>query len=225
MQQSVFETIRNFNEELTPSERVELLTESVTTDSTYGTNIYRLFDGLLQLFLDLGLTGEQPEKDFNQFRFIHAYPDMAKDDGANVVTYSVIKRSPLKTQNNSINSRSVTKSKATYVAEKYNTVTGSVDDFYKLEFDNIISITVFSHKTKILNNLARLIESIFIKYSSFIKQFVDETVYLGMDSIRFLDRYDEQRPVYARELQFKVITTEVFKQEREHVKSIDIQIK
>lgn len=225
MDDSIFNTYKKFNDTMASDAEVDLVTSAIHMDSTYGNNIYKLFDGLLELFKTLNLISEDPKENASKFRFIHAFPDMIKDDGSNVLTYNIIKRNPRQTQNYSINTRSVTKSKATHVAEKYNEITGNVDDFYKLEFDNIVSITVFSKKARTLNNITRIIEAIMLKYSSYIKQFVDEVVYLGMSDIRFLDRYEEQAPIYARELQFKVLTTEVFKQELEQAKSIDIQLK
>jgi len=226
MSGSIFAEIKKFQEDLTPAQNIEISDDDVLSEKfSFGNNIYNLFNALSKLFEELDLLSNNPKDNKNKFRFIHAFPDMIKDDGSNVVTYNIVKRNPRVTQNYSVNTRSVTKSKATSVGETYNAVTGSVDEFYKLEFDNVISITIFSKKARVLNNLSRVIESIFLKYSSFIKQFVDESIYLGMSDIRYLDRYDEQEPIYARELQFKVLTTEVYKQELEQAKSIDIQLK
>ena len=224
---SIFSEIKNFNKSLindtttTFSSETDVLSENYT----FGNNIYDLFTALGELFTELDLTSTKVEDNKNKFRFIHAFPDHIKDDGSNVITYHIVKRNPRVTQNSSINSRSVTKSKPTVVGEQYNTVLGSVEEFYKIEFDNVISITLFSSKARVLNNLSRIMESIFLRYSSYIKQFVDECIYLGMSDIRYLDRYNEQDPIYSRELQFKVLTTELYKQELEQVKSINIQLK
>ena len=225
MSESIFADIRQFKEDLLPAQHVTIENDILSEKFSFGNNVYELFDGLTLLFKNLGLLSEKVSDNDSKFRFIHAFPDSIKDDGSNVVTYNIIKRNPRVTQNYSVNTRSVTKNKATSVGETYNTVTGSVDELYKLEFDNVISITIFSKKARVLNNLARLIESIFLKYSSYIKQFVDESIYLGMSDIRYLDRYNEQEPIYARELQFKVLTTELFTQELEQAKSINIQLK
>ena len=225
MSDSIFAEIKKFQAEIAPPQTIVVENDVLSENFSFGNNIYTLFTALHSLFKELDLLSDSPKDNKNKFRFIHSFPDSVKDDGSNVVTYNIVKRNPRVTQNYSVNTRSVTKNKATSVGESYNTVTGSVEEFYKLEFDNVISITIFSKKARVLNNLARVIESIFLKYSSFIKQFVDESLYLGMSDIRFLDRYDEQEPIYARELQFKVLTTEVYKQELEQAKSIDIQLK
>lgn len=225
MSDSIFAEIKKFQAEIAPPQTIVVENDVLSENFSFGNNIYTLFTALHSLFKELDLLSDSPKDNKNKFRFIHAFPDSVKDDGSNVVTYNIVKRNPRVTQNYSVNTRSVTKNKATSVGESYNTVTGSVEEFYKLEFDNVISITIFSKKARVLNNLARVIESIFLKYSSFIKQFVDESLYLGMSDIRFLDRYDEQEPIYSRELQFKVLTTEVYKQELEQAKSIDIQLK
>lgn len=230
MSNSIFSEIRAFNQDLIEDPRRGIQESSKTTDClselyTFGNNIYELFDSLVTLFNDLGIISTNVDDNKNKFRFIHAYPDHIKDDGSNVITYSIVRRTPRVTQNSSINSRSVTKSKPTAIGEQYNTVTGSVDEFYKIEFDNVIAITLFSNKARVLNNLSRIIESIFLRYSSYIKKSVDECIYLGMSDIRFIDRYDEQDPIYSRELQFKVLTTEVYRHELEQVKSINVQLK
>ena len=227
MSHSIFDNISSLNEELkntTNSDFSQIETNTISEQSQFGNNIYKLFDALVLLFTELNLLTLKEDENVDKFRFIHAYPDEVREKRANTVTYNIIKRNPRVTQNYSLNTRSVTKMKPSVIGEEYNIVTGNVDEFYNLEFDNIISITVFSTKARVLNNLARLIEAIFFKYSSYIKKFVDESIYLGMGDIQFIDGYDEQQPIFARELQYKVLTTEVYKLELEQVKSINVQL-
>ncbi len=197
-----------------------------TEDTVLGSNIYSLFDGLVELFKQLeliDLDGTSPE---SKFQFIHAYPDKVKEEDVNTVTYHILWRRPRVTQGTVIQgSRSFTKAKPTFIGEQYNSITGNSEEFFRLEFDNVISLTVFSKKARVLNNLSRVMESIFLKYASYIKQYVDDFVYLGMSDIRFLPRYEEGDPFYSRELQFKVITTEVYKHELEQMKSLNIHLK
>ena len=71
--------------------------------------------------------------------------------------------------------------------------------------------------------MARIVESIFYKYSSHLKKHVDEFVFIGANSIQFTDRYDEKDRLFSRELQFNVITSEYFILELEQLKSIDFK--
>lgn len=222
---SIFKEVVQFRDELLASSFNSVEDDSIEEIYSYGNNIYQLFDGLLNLFKELNLLSESGDPSPEKFRFIHAYPDEVKDAIIpNIVTYNIVKRNPRVTANSSINTRSVTKYSPSVVGELYNPITGNVEEQYKLEFDNVVAITIFSKKARVLNNLARLIESIFLKYSSYIKKFVDMYIYLGMSDIRYLDKYEDQDPLYCRELQFRVMTTETYKQELEHIKSINLQL-
>lgn len=225
---SIFDSIKRLNESIQADTRLEDDFNSepdvLSADYLYGTNIYKLFDGLTELFQRLGLIAEHSNQNDSRFKFIHAYPDSVYDDNSNIITYTIDERRPLKVQSNSVpTARAVTKVKPTFVTEQVNDITGNVENIYRSEFDNIISIRIFSGKARILNNLARILESIFIKYSSYIKQYVDEFLYLGMGPITYLDRYDEQDPIYSRVLKFHCITTEFYKLELEQVKNIRTQ--
>ena len=91
---------------------------------------------------------------------------------------------------------------------------------YSCAFTNTISLTVFSNKTRTLNNMTRILESLFFKYSSYLKKHVFEVIFIGMNSIQFTDRYDEKDRIFSREMQFSVITLEYFVKELEQLKSI-----
>ena len=144
MSDSIFAEIKKFQAEIAPPQTIVVENDVLSENFSFGNNIYTLFTALHSLFKELDLLSDSPKDNKNKFRFIHAFPDSVKDDGSNVVTYNIVKRNPRVTQNYSVNTRSVTKNKATSVGESYNTVTGSVEEFYKLEFDNVISITIFS---------------------------------------------------------------------------------
>lgn len=222
---SIFKEVIQLRDELLSSDFNRIEGDSVEELHSFGNNIYQLFDALLDLFKELNLLSGIKDPSPEKFKFIHAYPDEVKDDVVpNIVTYNIVRRTPRVTANSSINTRSVTKHGPTCVGESYNPITGNVEEQYKLEFDNVVAITIFSKRARVLNNLARLIESIFLKYSSYIKKFVDMYIYLGMSDIRYLDKYEDQDPLYCRELQFRVMTTEVYKQELEHIKSINLQL-
>lgn len=221
MSQSVFKSIKDHNSELFNQ---NVLTEDgKVIDREFGHSIYNLFDHLYLLFQNLDLLYESEKDLVDKFKFIHAYPDEAKTDQASVVTYHIVSRAPALIKSSIINGGSTTRYKPSVVGEQYNSVTGNVDELYKLQFENIVSITIFASKARVLNNLAKVMESVLLKYSSSIKKCVDEYIYLGMSDIRFLDGYEGKTPIYSRELQYKVFTTEGYKQELEQAKSITIQ--
>lgn len=224
MEHSVFQAIKDNRKDLINNVTISTEKDVLSENYKFGNSIYNLFDALCKLFVDLNLISNSEKDKKDKFKFIHAYPDSVTEDEQNVVTYNIVRRAPRVTANSSISTRPITKMKPSSVGESYNTVTGNVDEYYKVELDNIISITIFSSKARVLNNLSRIIESIFLRYSSYIKKSVDECIYLGMSDIRYLDRTDEHNPVYSRELQFKVLTTELYKLELEQAKSIEIQL-
>lgn len=188
----------------------------------FGVGIWSFFEVLHELFGTLGLLTDNIKKEENKFRFINAYPDQTYDD-SNIITYDVTRRVPLKVDSKAIPG-STTYIKPTYIKELYNPISGNTEQLYSCAFNNTISLTVFSNKSRTLNNMVRLIESVFIRYSSHIKKHIYEFVLIGMNSIQFTDRYDEKDRIFSREIQFNIITLEYFILELEQLKSIDLTI-
>ena len=118
---------------------------------------------------------------------------------------------------------STTIQKPKFEVESYNYITGNSEELYSCAFTNTISLTVFSNKARTVNNMARLLESLFFKYSSYLKKSVFSVVFIGMNSIQFTDRYDQKDRIFSRELQFSVVTLEYFVKELEQLKSVDIE--
>lgn len=189
--------------------------------SNFGVSIYKFFEVLHELFGDLGLLTNSVDKDETKFKFIAAYPDETYDD-TNIVTYDVIRRTPLRIDSKVIQG-STTYKKPRFVKESVNQITGNVEELYTVAFNNVISLNVFSNKARTLNNMTRIIESIFFKYSSHLKKHVYEIVFIGMNSIQFTDRYNEKDRIFSREIQFNVVTLEYFILELEQLKSIDLE--
>lgn len=200
--------------------------EPLDRNSQFGSNIYNLFTSLEKLFDHLGILSQGDVQDLpEKFRFIHAYPEQVYNNTSNTVTYRLAHRAHAVAQSSALPNRNPTKYGASIVEEQVNIVSGNIDELYKVEFENIVKFTIFSTKTRNLNNIARVLEAIFIKYASYMKNVVDHTVYLGTSDIGFLENYDDQEPIYTREMTLRVYTTEVFTQELEQVKSIDLHIK
>lgn len=179
---------------------------------------YLVFDALKNLFEKLGLLASD-EEDSNKFRFITEYPDAVYSND-NIVTFGVIRRKPFISNNTTIGINPAF-AKPAYVGEYRDIESGNVKEVRKLEFSNVISLNTFSNKAKTLNKLVMLIEEIIFKYSSYIKQYVKEVVYIGMNEIQFTDTYDGKERILSRELQFHVVTTEYFALDQEEIKSID----
>lgn len=218
---SVFDKI---SEEKSDLERV--LTSSYASieelDANFGVSIYKFFEVLYDLFNTLGLLTDSETKDYSKFRFIAAYPDETYDD-TNIMTYDITRRVPLVVNSKAIqgNTKLI---KPKFEVETYNQITGNSEELYSCAFTNTISINIFSSKARTLDNMARVLETIFFKYSSYLKKHVREVVYIGMNSIQFTDRYDEKDRILSRELQFSVLTTEYFVKELEQLKSIDLKL-
>lgn len=184
-------------------------------------NVYKLFDVLKNLFekLDLLVSPEDKEDTDTKFRFITEYPDTIYTD-LNIVTFGVVRRKPFISNNTIIGSNSVF-TKPAYAGEYRDIKSGNVKEVRKLEFSNVISLNAFSNKAKTLNRLVMVLEEIFFKYSSYLKQYIREVVYIGTNEIQVTDTYDEKERILSRELQFHVITTEYFTLDQEEIKSID----
>lgn len=189
-------------------------------DGNFGVSIYKFFEVLHDLFNTLGLLTTSDKPDLSKFRFIAAYPDETYED-SNIITYDIVRRVPL-VVNSKVIQGSTTLIKPKFEKDSYNYVTGNSEELYSCAFTNTISLNIFSNKTRTLNNMARIVESIFFKYSSYLKKHVREVVFIGMNSIQFTDRYDEKDRIFSREIQFNVLTTEYFVKELEQLKSIDI---
>ena len=189
-------------------------------DANFGVSIYNFFEVLYELFASLDLLNTSENKDKSKFKFISAYPDETYDD-SNIITYDVIRRVPLVINSKVIHSNtSLIKPK--FESESYNYVTGNSEELYSCAFTNTVSLNVFSNKTRTLNNMTRVLESVLFKYSSYLKKHVREVVFIGMNSIQFTDRYDEKDRIFSREIQISVLTTEYFIKELEQLKSIDL---
>ncbi len=187
-------------------------------DANFGVSIYKFFEILYELFDTLGILTTTNDK--TKFRFISAYPDETYDD-SNIITYDVIRRVPL-VVNSKVIQGSTTLIKPKFEKESYNFITGNTEELYSCAFTNTISLNIFSDKTRTLNNMTRIIESIFFKYSSYLKKHVREVVFIGTNSIQFTDRYDEKDRIFSKEMQFNVLTTEYFVKELEQLKSLNI---
>lgn len=224
MNDNIFSSISSQKDKLINGTTIEEKVKQIEENFAFGNNVYELFDKLCELFNTLNLL-ETDKIDESKFRFIHAYPDNILNPTSNVVTYNIVGRKPLQVNSRVIPGSSAKITRPVHVNESYNTITGNVEETYKLMFENVISLTVFTTKARMVNNLARLLEGLLLKYSSYIKKYVDNIIYLGTSDIRFLDRGEEMHPFYSRELQFKVNTTEVFKLDLEQIKSIEIQTK
>ena len=219
MDRSVFDTIKHEENEIdsilsNPYKNIEELQKN------FGVSIWKFFEVLHKLFSDLGLLTDPSKKEENKFRFINAYPDQTYDD-TNVITYDVIRRVPFKVDSKVIPG-STTYIRPKYESEVYNHISGNSEQLYSSAFSNTVSFTVFSNKARTLNNMIRIIESIFFKYSSHIKKHIYEFVLIGMNSVQFTDRYDEKDRIFSREIQFNIITLEYFVLELEQLKSIDL---
>lgn len=218
MTESIFNNIRN------DASKLEQLLKQPTTmeevQSTYGISIYKFFEVLHELFGNLGLLTDTVEQDETKFRFIAAYPDETYDD-TNIVTYDIIRRTPLKIDSKVIQG-STTYKKPRFVKESYNQITGNVEELYTVAYNNVISLHMFSNKARTLNEIARVLESIMCRYSSHLKKHVFEILPIGLNSINFTDRYDEKDRIFSREMQFNVVTLEYFILEMEQLKSIDL---
>ena len=214
---SVFEKIGREAEELN---KILKRSDKDELDFKFGCSIYEFFEVLHGLFSDLGLLIDSRTEDETKFRFINAYPDETYNE-TNIMTYDVVRRVPFVVNSKAINSNTKYV-RPKFIEESYNRITGNVEDLYVAVFNNTISINIFSNKARTLNNMARIVESVFFKYSSHLKKHIDEFVFIGMNSIQFTDRYDSKDRLFSRELQFTVITSEYFILEKEQLKSIDI---
>lgn len=217
--QSVFKNIKEEENEIdrilsNPYKNIEEL------KMNFGVSIWKFFEVLHELFNSLGLLTDPSKKEENKFRFINAYPDQTYDD-TNVITYDVLRRVPLKVDSKAIPG-STTYIRPKYESEVYNHITGNSEQLYSSAFMNTVSLTVFSNKARTLNNMIRVIESIFFKYSSHLKKHIYEFVLIGMNSVQFTDRYDEKDRIFSREIQFNIVTLEYFILELEQLKSIDL---
>lgn len=189
-------------------------------NANFGVSVYKFFEVLYDLFDNLGILNKNNESDSSKFRFIHAYPDETFDD-SNIITYDIVRRVPLIINSKAIQgSTSIIKPKLEQ--ESYNYITGNSEELYSCAFTNTISLSIFSNKARTLNDMARILESIVFKYSSFLKKHVFEINFIGMNSIKFTDRYDEKDRIFSRELQFSVVTLEYFIKELEQIKSINV---
>ena len=185
-------------------------------------DIFTFYDALVSLFNQLGMLATS-EGDFKtKFQFINAYPDLIYPQN-NVMTYEVVSRKPFTSVSKSVTGVSNTYLKPMYIEEKYNKITGNMEQIYTSIFENIISINCFSTKSSILNDMCRLLESVMIKYSSYLKRYIDEIVYLGQGSIQFIDSNDDKR-LFSKQLQFKIITSEMFILESEQLKEIQFLV-
>lgn len=218
---SVFNNIKTTAEEM--NQMLRESTDVKDLNFKFGGDIFQFFEVLHKLFEELNLLTTPSNKDDSKFRFINAYPDETYDD-SNIITFDLVRRTPLIIENKIV--RSNTKYiKPRFVREKFNDVTGNVENLYVAAFSNTISLNVFSNRARTVNEMARIIESIFYKYSSHIKKYVDEFVYIGTNSTQFTDRYNEKDRLFSREIQFNVITSEFYTLELEQLKSIDFEHK
>lgn len=216
---SVFNNISNERKEIdeilsNPYRNIDEL------DANFGVSIYKFFEVLYDLLSSLNLLHKENNSDLSKFRFIHAYPDTTYDE-SNIITYDIVRRTPL-VADSKIITGSTTYIKPKFEQENYNNITGNSEELYSCAFTNTISLTVFSNKARTLNNMARLLESLFFKYSSYFKKHVFDIVFIGANSIQFTDRYDQKDRIFSKELQFSVITLEYFVKELEQLKSINI---
>lgn len=221
---SVFDNIENDLLDLksNPSSAFKSNEDSIQYNS--GNGIQDLYDVIHNLFKELSLIIEEDDKHTEvKFKFINSYPDEIYNDYNNIVTFEVLRRVPFIADSKAINNGGTKYIKPRFIKDKYNSITGNVEELYSAIFSNVISITCFSNKARTLNNMASLIESVFYKYSSYIRQYVDQWYYIGMGQIQFINKYDQQERLFARELQFNVVTSELFVTEEEHIKSIDIK--
>ena len=180
-------------------------------DANFGVSIYKFFEVLSNLFDSLDLLTNTSNNDKSKFRFIAAYPDETYDE-SNIITYDIVRRVRF-VANSKVIAGSTTLVKPKFEKEKYNLITGNSEEMYSCAFTNTISLTVFSNKTRTLNKMTRILESLFFKYSSYLKKHVFEVIFIGMNSIQFTDRYDEKDRIFSREMQFSVITLEYFVKE------------
>lgn len=222
MSNSIFNNIKNEVDEINtilsnPYKNISEL------DANFGVSIYNFFEILYDLFKSLDLLMEEENPDKSKFRFIAAYPDETYDD-SNIITYDIVRRTPF-VANSKVIPGSTTLNKPKFEVEKHNFITGNSEELYSSAFTNTISLQVFSDKARSLNNMTRIIESIFYKYSSYLKRFVHSIVFIGMNKIEFTDRYDEKDRIFSREMQFSVVTLEYFVKELEQLKSIDFKRK
>ena len=148
-------------------------------DANFGVSIYKFFEVLYDLFDSLDLLTNTSNNDKSKFRFIAAYPDETYDE-SNIITYDIVRRVPL-VANSKVIAGSTTLVKPKFEKEKYNLITGNSEEMYSCAFTNTISLTVFSNKTRTLNNMTRILESLFFKYSSYLKKHVFEVIFIGMN--------------------------------------------
>lgn len=222
--ESIFESIQRDLKDLKSAPSNEFTKNDENIKYNSGNGIRDLYDVLFNLFTELSvLVDENDKKSDTKFKFITAYPDELYNEYENIVTFDVVRRTPFIADSKVINNGGTKYIKPRFIKSKYNSITGNVEELYAAVFSNVISITCFSSKAKTLNNMVSLIESIFYKYSSYIKKYVDQWSYIGMNSIQFINKYDQQERLFSREMQFNVITSELFVTEEEHIKSIDIK--
>ena len=199
--------------------------QSLNTGNPTENGIQDFFLALHTLFENLSLIAKENEESDTKFNFINAYPDETYDGFSNTVTFDVISRCPFKVDNKTLNTNKTSFIKPRYITDEYNKITGNVEGVYAIVFSNIISINCFSNKSRTLNNMVSLIESIFYKYSSYIKKHVDQFYYIGTGAIQFISKNDQNDRLFSKELQFHVVTSEFFSTEQEQLKSIDIKNK
>lgn len=190
----------------------------------FGNSILELFEVLHSLFNNLNLLTEEKGEE-EKFKFIHAYPDEIYDGFNNIVTFDIIRRTPFIVDNKTLSTAKTKYLKPRFVKDQYNSVTGNVEEIFAAVFSNVISINCFSNKARTLNNMVSLIESIFYKYSSYIKKHIDQFSYIGTGPIQFYPKNDQTDRLFSRELQFQVVTSEIYPLELERIKSIDIRNK
>ena len=186
-------------------------------------DIYEFFNVLLELFTKLNMISTSPDDYDTKIEFYYAYPDKVYAQNT-TVAYDVLSRKPLVTNSKSSQNGPTTHLKPQLLGESLNRITGNMEETYAARFENVISLRCFSDSATTLLNTTRLIESLMIKYYTYLKRYINESVFIGQGSTQFHGNYDNKR-LFSRELQFKIITSETFVVEIEQLKSVHIQTK
>lgn len=175
-----------------------------------------LFEVLLETFKSLALIDEDENQDPNKFAFIRAFPDQPYDQN-NVITYNILESRPFTTK--STVAKPATLHKPIYTNEIYDTVTGNSNSIYRVLKKECLELRCFSTSNQTCQNMATLIETIFITQSSVISQAIKNHYHISTSGVKFIGDY-ENKKLFSAAVYYELVVEKRFSTDLEQLKNV-----
>lgn len=174
-------------------------------------DIYEFYPVLYSLFKDLGvLATDHQENDRLSFKFIR--PDEVYQNSQNVVTLDLGARQYAEQNGRTqVNHRSI--------GEVYNTVTGQNEETFVIQFQNEVSLTIYSEKYNQLLRVVEFIEDVILKHRGSIEQYVEKIHYIGTTETAYISNSASTK-LQSKTIKLLVYTVKTYVRTKELIQYI-----